>query len=61
MIDTMLSKATECSICEAEIDLDAGDIQGDFGITPVAFCVWCYSSIVDMVKQLVVCWCENRA
>jgi len=52
--------ATKCSICESEIDLDAGDIQGDFGITPVAFCVWCYSSIVDMVKQLVVCWCEEE-
>jgi len=52
--------ATECSICQSEIDLDSGDIQGDFGITPIAFCVWCYSSIVDMVKKLVVCWCEEE-
>ena len=26
-------------------------IAGNFGICPVAFCVWCYASIVDMVSQ----------
>jgi len=29
-------------------------------ITPVAFCVWCYSSIVDMVTQTTMCWCEEE-
>tara|TARA_B100000424_G_C22783922_1_gene421344 strand:- start:466 stop:666 length:201 start_codon:yes stop_codon:yes gene_type:complete len=46
-----LSKET-CNICCSDIEKDNGDILGNFGITPVAFCVWCYSSIVDMVIQL---------
>ena len=41
-----------CSICDSEIDEDAGDIVGYFGISPVAFCVWCMSSMTDMVIQL---------
>ena len=49
-----------CLICKAEIDKDAGDITGYFGITSVAFCVWCYSSILDMVKQIEVCWCVEE-
>ncbi len=40
-----------CSICDSEYDEDEGGIQGHFGIMPVTFCVWCYSSIVDMVEQ----------
>ena len=41
-----------CSICESEVDLEGeGGIAGNFGICPVAFCVWCYASIVDMVSQ----------
>jgi hypothetical protein len=42
----------KCSICDSEIEEDNGDIIGYFGITPVSFCVWCLSSITDMVKQL---------
>ena len=42
----------KCNICDSEIDQDNGDIIGEFGISPVAFCVWCYSSMVDMVTQL---------
>jgi len=44
--------ADKCSICDSEIDEDAGDIKGYFGISTVAFCVWCYSSLTDMVIQL---------
>ena len=33
-------------------DKDCGDIIGYFGICEVAFCVWCMSSITDMVIQL---------
>ena len=51
---------TICSICDSEIDLDAGNIQGNFGITPIAFCIWCYSSIVDMVRQTIICICEEE-
>ena len=41
-----------CNICDSDINQDNGDIVGHFGITPIAFCVWCYSSITDMVIQL---------
>ena len=41
-----------CSICSSEIEEDNGDVVGSFGITSVAFCVWCLSSITDMVIQL---------
>ena len=41
-----------CNICDSEIEEDNGDIVGNFGINPVAFCVWCVSSMTDMVIQL---------
>lgn len=40
----------ECSICGADYDPDEGGIQGYFGIMPVTFCVWCYSSMLDMAR-----------
>ena len=42
----------KCNICDSEIEQDNGDIVGNFGICPVAFCVWCVSSMTDMVIQL---------
>ena len=42
----------KCNICDSEINQDAGDIIGNFGICPVAFCVLCMSSMTDMVIQL---------
>ena len=41
-----------CNICDSEIDQDNGDIVGIFGISSVSFCVWCVSSMTDMVIQL---------
>ena len=41
-----------CSLCDEKIDEDNGDIIGYFGVKPVAFCVWCFSSVTDMVMQL---------
>ena len=41
----------KCNICDSEIDQEAGDVLGNFGICPVAFCVWCMSSMTDMVIQ----------
>ena len=38
-----------CNVCGSEYDEEEGGIEGFFGITEVAFCCWCYSSIVDMV------------
>ena len=40
----------KCSICDSELEED--EVRGNFGITPVGFCVWCMSSITDMVIQL---------
>ena len=31
--------------------MDDSGIEGLFGIVPVAFCVWCYSSLDDMISQ----------
>ena len=41
----------KCSICDSPIEEDNGDVIGYFGISPVAFCVWCMSSMTDMVIQ----------
>ena len=41
----------KCNICDSGIEQDNGDIVGYFGISPVAFCVWCMSSMTDMVIQ----------
>lgn len=44
------SDLKECSICES--DLEKEDLRGYFGITPVAFCVWCLSSLEDMMNKI---------
>lgn len=42
----------KCTVCESEFSLDdEGGIAGYFGVIPVTFCPWCYSSMVDMVQQ----------
>tara|TARA_R110002020_G_scaffold354720_1_gene567476 strand:+ start:316 stop:573 length:258 start_codon:yes stop_codon:yes gene_type:complete len=42
----------KCSVCDSVFDIEAeGGIAGEFGICPVAFCPWCFSSMVDMVQQ----------
>ena len=41
----------ECSVCNSPMEEDEG-IEGYFGICPVSFCCWCYSSITDMVIQM---------
>ena len=41
-----------CNICDSEIDKECGDIVGYFGISPIAFCVLCYSPMSDMVIQM---------
>ena len=40
-----------CNICDSEIEEDNGDVVGYFGISQVSFCVWCMSSMTDMVIQ----------
>ena len=50
-IDVGFEPSDECSICGNEYDEECGGVQGHFGITPVTFCEWCYSSIHDMVEQ----------
>ena len=42
----------KCSICDSPFDLESeGGISGYFGMCEVAFCVWCYASITDMVEK----------
>ena len=48
---TAFQVSDECSICGNEYDEECGGIQGHFGVTPVTFCDWCFSSIYDMVEQ----------
>ena len=47
-----MGQVMNCNICDSEIEEDNGDVIGNFGICPVAFCVWCVSSMTDMVIQL---------
>ena len=42
----------KCNICDSDIEQDNGDIVGYFGISEVAFCVWCCSSMTDMVIKM---------
>ena len=44
----------ECTVCKAEFNLeDEGGTAGYFGITPVFFCPFCLSSMVDMIEKLI--------
>ena len=43
--------SNDCTICGSEYDEECGGVQGLFGVTPVTFCEWCYSSIIDMASQ----------
>ena len=45
-------KEMNCNICDSKIEEDNGDIVGNFRISSVSFCVWCVSSMTDMVIQL---------
>ena len=47
-----MKNVMKCNICDTEIDEQAGDINGYFGILPISFCVWCMSSMTDMVIQM---------
>jgi hypothetical protein len=40
-----------CSLCSSEYDENCGGAKGYFGMMPVIFCEWCYSSIIDMASQ----------
>jgi|TARA_R100001594_G_scaffold114556_1_gene149384 hypothetical protein len=42
----------KCCICDNKIQEEQGDIVGYFGICQTSFCVWCLSSLTDMVIQL---------
>tara|TARA_B110000285_G_C14880647_1_gene493720 strand:+ start:357 stop:515 length:159 start_codon:yes stop_codon:yes gene_type:complete len=41
-------KQMRCTICKSELDPDDA-IEGYLGMIEIAFCPWCYSSVVDMV------------
>lgn len=44
----------KCSVCSCEFTEDAGGTLGYFGMLPVAFCPFCFSSMCDMVEQLSI-------
>jgi hypothetical protein len=44
----------KCSVCACEFTEDEGGILGFFGMLPVAFCPFCFSSMCDMVSQLSI-------
>jgi len=53
MTEKDLTPKDICSLCESDYDEGRGGVQGYFGIIPVTFCEWCYSSIIDMtIKHL---------
>ena len=44
-----------CSVCQSPFDIEGeGGISGVFGICPVAFCVWCYTSSANGA------WFDNK-
>ena len=45
------SPSNDCSICSSSVEEDEG-IKGYFGILPVSFCDWCYSSLTDMIIKM---------
>jgi len=45
-----MTEIKNCSICDSELEEE--ETRGYFGITPIGFCVWCMSSVTDMVIQM---------
>jgi len=44
----------ECTLCKSDFNMEnEGGTSGDLGILPVAFCPFCLSGLIDMVKQLL--------
>ena len=44
----------DCSICDAKFDLDEeGGMTGYFGMLMVYFCPFCFSSMIDLSKQVL--------
>lgn len=41
----------KCNICSCDFTEDEGGTLGYFGMLPVAFCPFCFSSMCDMVGQ----------
>jgi len=41
------------NVCECEYTDAEGGVEGYFGIIPVEFCPFCFSSMCDMVSQYI--------
>ena len=39
---------------------EEGGMNGSFGMLPVSFCPFCFTSIIDMVKQLSIDYEEEK-
>ena len=42
----------ECTVCKGDFDIESeGGTAGYFGMIPVQFCPYCFSSMMDMAKH----------
>jgi hypothetical protein len=49
-----VGKEHQCNVCSCDFTDDEGGVLGYFGMLPVAFCPFCFSSMCDMVDQLSI-------
>lgn len=49
----MTNLENKCNLCDNEIEVDNGDIVGEFGMSSVAFCIMCLSPMTDMIIQIM--------
>lgn len=49
--DKVFAPKDQCSICDSDYDPSCGGVQGHFGMIPVTFCEWCFSSVISMATQ----------
>ena len=47
----MINAEIKCDLCSTDID-EENDVVCNFGMHQTAFCVWCYSSLIEMVIEL---------
>ena len=48
----MKENMEKCCICNSDIDEEEGGVVVYFCMIPTSFCVWCLSSVTDMVIQM---------
>ena len=41
-----------CDLCMTELEEDSGDVMCSLGSLPCNLCIWCFSSLTEMVIEL---------